>query len=389
MPMSRQLPSLDSTVVIPPDLVIRAGRVLCPKTGFDGPGAVAIQGARIVSVSPTFDRPARRILDFPRDLLLPGLIDLHAHPAKSGSMFGVEPDQHFLSRGTTAVVSQGDAGADTIDAYVRETIERSQMRILLAVNLSRRGESGPGGCFEDLAWADVEACVAAADRHRRRVWGIAVNASHTCCGRTDPREVLRRALEAATRAGLPLLYGLRRPEDWPLEEQLRQLRSGDVVTYCFRRTPHCIVANGRVIEAVRAARERGVLFDVGHGRASFDFVTAEAALRNGFPPDTISTDLQRRHSGQLPPHDLPLTMSKLRAAGMQEQEIFRAVTSIPAAVLGLDGEIGALRIGARADLVVLRWRDQPVPLVDVHENIRLGGRWETLATICGGRVVET
>ena len=368
------------------DLLIRAGRIVCPASGLDSPGAVAIRGDRIVAVGPNVDGSAHRLLHEPDAILLPGLIDLHAHPAKSGSIFGVDPDGDLLARGTTTVLSQGDAGAGHLDAYVHETINGSQAHVILAINLSTTGEVGPGGCFEQLASIDVAACVSAIERHRRHIWGIAVNTSHHCCGQTDPREVLRRGLQAAEQTGLPLLYGLRRPEDWPLAEQLRQLRAGDVVTYCFRLTPHCIVQDGQVIEAVREARQRGILFDVGHGRGSFDFDTAEAALQAGFAPDTISTDLQRGHLGPLPVHDLPLVMSKLHAAGMSDGDVFRAVTARPAQILGMSEEIGSLRVGCRADLVLLRWNEHGQPLVDVHGNVRSGGCWETAATIRAGRL---
>lgn len=367
------------------DLLIRAGRVVCPATGFDSRGAVAIRGDRIIAVGAEVNGLSRRVVDDPRAILLPGLIDLHAHPARLGSIFGVDPDMHLLARGTTTVLSQGDAGASNCDSYLRDTIKNSQMQVLLAINLSRVGETGPGGCFERLDLIDVAACVAAIERFRPHVWGVSVNTSHHCCGLTDPREVLRRGLEVAERTGLPLLYGMRRPEDWPLEQQLRQLRGGDVVTYCFRRTPHCIVSDGHVLDCIQESRQRGILFDVGHGRGSFDFQTAETALQDGFAPDTISTDLQRGHLGQLPIHDLPLVMSKLRAAGMPESAVFRAVTIRPAQILSADQEIGSLRIGSRADLVLLHWNESGDVLVDVHGNARVGGNWQSVATIRGGK----
>ncbi len=369
------------------DLVIRAGRVVCPATGFDSASSVAIRGDRIVAVGREIDGSGRQQLDDPTAILLPGLIDLHAHPAKSGSIFSVDPDRHLLARGTTTVLSQGDAGASNLETYIRETIEQSQTQIVLAINLSSAGEAGPGGCFERLELVDVAACVAAIERFRSHIWGIAVNVSHHCCGQTDSREVFRRGLLVAEQTELPLLYGMRRPDDWPLEQQLRELRPGDVVTYCYRRTPHCIVQDGQVLDCVREARERGILFDVGHGRGSFDFNTAEAALRDGFAPDTISTDLQRGHVGQIPIHDLPLVMSKLRAVGMLERDIFQAVTSRPAQILGRDQEIGSLRVGSRADLVLLRWNEQSEPLVDVHGNVRSGRRWEAIATIRAGQLI--
>ncbi len=369
------------------DLLIRAGRIVCPKTALDGPGAVAVRGDCIAAVGADVAGTAKREFDLPDAVLLPGLIDLHAHPAKSDSVFGVDPDQHILARGTTTVLSQGDAGADHCEAFVRQTIQAAKTRVRLAINLSSVGESTPEGCFEQIENVDVSACLKAIGRFSEHIWGLAVNVSHLACGATDPHEVLSRGLQVAEETGLPLLYGLRRPADWPFEDQLALLRPGDVVTYCFRCEPHGIVANGRVHPAVRSARQRGILFDIGHGKGSFDFPVAEAAIRDGFPPDTISTDLQKRHLSDEPVHDLPRTMSKLLAVGMAEQDVFAAATAKPADVLRLSDEIGSLHEGRCADLTLLHWRDDGEPLVDVNENQRPGGFWEAVMTVRGGSIV--
>ena len=375
---------------MPADFAIEAGRVVCPASGFDAPGIVRVSGQTIESVTaPDAAHPAAgQTFRFPDGILLPGLIDLHAHPAKSGSVFGVAPDEHMLPRGVTTVLSQGDAGADTIDEYVAETIETSRTRVLLAINLSRIGESTNAGCFENLDDAEVDACVTAVERHCQHIPMIAVNLSHHACGPTDPRAVLVRGIEAATRTGLPILLGLRRPSDWALNDQLRRLRAGDVVTYCFRQEPHCIVENDRVLACVREARDRGVLFDVGHGMASFSFNVAEAAIADGFLPDSISTDLQSRHLSTHPTqHDLPLVMSKLAAAGMSDDAIFAAVTSKPGACLRDHGTPGTLKRGALADLVVLQQSDIE-SLPDAHGREKPGRRWSAVFGIKAGQPVD-
>jgi dihydroorotase len=370
------------------DLLIHAGRIVCPASRLDTTGAIAIRGDRIAAVVADATVTARRVLHFPDDVLLPGLIDLHAHPCRAGSQFGVDPDSQLLARGTTTALSQGDAGAANVDAFVRDTIESSQMHVVLAINLSSLGEQGPGGCFELPHSIDVAACVAAVERNRPQVWGIAVNASHHACGRTDPREVLRQGLAAAEQTGLPILYGMRRTEDWPLDEQLRCLRPGDVVTYCFRSRPHCLMNGGHVRPEFREARERGILFDIGHGRSSFHFETAAAAIQDEFLPDTVSTDVQRGHIGYQPIHDLPLVMSKLSAAGMSERDIFAAVTTRPANVLRRSEQFGTLKTGSLADLTLLNWTDSTEPLADTDGNTRSGGRWHIAATIRAGQLIE-
>jgi len=368
----------------PRDLLIRAGRLYCALEGLDGPGAVAITNGRIAAAGTAIEGRAAEVLDFADGLLLPGLVDLHVHADRGGSRFGVDPDLHLLPRGTTTVLSQGDAGSANWERYRDNVVDASTVRVRAALNLARQGETTAGACFEDLDAAHVEACVAAVRAAGNAVWGIAVNTSVPACGGSDPREILRRGLEAAERTGKPLLFGSRRSPDWPLAEQLPLLRAGDVVTYCFSPDPDGLLAGSAVREEVWAARGRGVLFDVGHGMASFSFRVAEAAIAQGFLPDTISTDFQLRHVDQQPPHDLPRTLSKLIAVGMPESEAFARVTARPAAVLGMAGDIGCLSPGACADLAVLRWNPHALPLRDVLGEERAGGCWEPVAAFRAG-----
>lgn len=371
------------------DLLLSPGRVFCPETGLDGRASVAVAAGRIVSAGPEVRGPARRTIHLPDGLLLPGLVDLHAHPARSGSKFGIDPDLHMLPRGVTTVLSQGDAGPANWDVYREETIRRSRTRVKLALNLASDGESAAGPALGEPAAVDVDACAATVRGNRGEIWGIAVNLSEATCGTSDPHWVFDQALVAADRAECPLLVGLRRTDQWPLEDQLRRLRPGDVVTYCFRPPPCCLLDDGRVHPAALQARTRGVLFDVGHGMQSFVFDVAQRAIGEGFLPDTISTDLWSKHLGQSPVHDLPRTMSKLLAAGMTEHDAFSRVTAAPAKVLGLSGEIATLRAGACADFAVLHWRPDAAPLTDVLGQTRPGGCWEAVLTVRGGEVFQS
>lgn len=369
----------------PYDLLISAGRVLCSAGGLDGPGAVAMRGDRIAAAGPLVSGPARTRLDFPAGLLLPGLVDLHAHPARGGSRYGIDPDRHLLPRGVTTVLSQGDAGADNWPAYRDRVIGAARTRVRLAIHLSRRGESDPDWPYGSLADADAAACAAAIEEGGELIWGIAVNTGASIG--IDPRAVLDRALQAAERTDRPLLFGTRMQSDWPLDEQLPMLRAGDVVTYCFNPLAEGMIRDGRVRGCVREARRRGVLFDVGHGMASFSFPVAEAAIGEGFWPDTISSDQYRRHVGSRPQHDLALTVSKVIAAGLPETEAFRRATRRPAELLGLEDEIGSLRAGTCADLTVLEQADAAGRLRDVDGVERPGVRWVPRLTVRGGVVV--
>ena len=149
------------------DLLIRAGRIVCTATGLDGTGAVAVRGDRIIESGPHVSGSARQTLNFPDGLLLPGLIDFHAHPARSGSKYGVDPDREFLLRGVTSVLSQGDAGAGNWPTYRNETIAGSRTRVRLAINLSAAGEQAGRACFQDPSDLDLDACARGRRRRRR------------------------------------------------------------------------------------------------------------------------------------------------------------------------------------------------------------------------------
>ncbi|MEX1228769.1 MAG: hypothetical protein WEB58_00935 [Planctomycetaceae bacterium] len=369
------------------DLLITAGRIFLPDGLSNAPGAVAIVGDQIVAVGDHIIGDAKQKLDFPDGILLPGLVDLHAHPARSNSKFGVDPDRYLLPQGITTVMSQGDAGASTWDEYRRSTIENSRTRVRLALNVAACGEATDGPCCGDLSQLDVPAAIRAIERSDGLIWGVAVNTSKPGCGESDPREVLSRAVAIAEAAGKLLLFGMRDPREWPFAEQMERLRPGDVVTYSYRKSPHNICETGRVDSAIRKARERGILFDVCHGKASFSFEVAEQALADDFPPETISSDFYAAHLDANPQLTLPLHLSKLIAAGLDEPSAFQAVTRRPSEILGLAHEIGRLEGGRCADVCVLQYTEEPVTLVDVVGATRCGRVLETKCVVRAGLFV--
>ncbi|MBT4074938.1 MAG: hypothetical protein HOE75_14790 [Chloroflexi bacterium] len=373
------------------DLVISAGRVIDPVTGSDAPGWVAVHDGRISAVGDDSARPPEAIsnLDYPDGILLPGLIDLHAHPGLGDGRYGIDPDIHMLSRGSTTVLSQGDAGARNWDRYKEEVIGTRKTRIRMALHIGRNGESNPEGPFTKPEFADADECVAAIkEDDSGAIWGITVNTSVMTCGPSDPHEILNRALEAAEVTDLPLLFGPRRAPGWALEDQLPLLRPGDVFTYCSDPSETTLVRDGRIRDCVREARERGILFDLGHGPVAINYMALGVMNNEGFLPDTISSDVYSFHLGQEQPHDLPHVMSKMRAAGVSESDIWPRVTVRPAEVLGLQEEIGTLKPGSCADLSVLRWDEGPYVHADLEGADRTGGMYRPVITVRGGELIE-
>jgi len=373
------------------DLIISASRIVCPANQVDGPGVIGVQDGLIAFVesgSDVHDLPvARKTLEFSSGVVLPGLIDLHAHPAVSGSKFGIDADRDLLPNGSTTVLSQGDAGARNVASYIQETIRASQTRVMLALNFCAEGESKPDGRFFSLDEASVEECVAAVEQCGSDIWGISLNIALIRGDNVDPLEVMRRGLEAAEKSGKPVMFGATKTSEIPLCEQLDLLRSGDVMTYCFYSGDGSIVQDGRVLDCVWRARERGVLFDVGDGAAAFGFDVAEVAVAEGFLPDTISTDYYLHHYSNNLDHDVPHIISKMIEAGMTAEQCWPRVTSIPAQVLGMSDKIGRLQAGAAADLCVLELRDKDESMVDGRGVVRMGRRWRPVATVKAGVVV--
>jgi len=233
-----------------------------------------------------------------------------------------------------------------------------------------------------LPYCDVDVAVAAARRHADIVAGIKVRASADVGGDNAP-VALERARRAADRAGLPLMVHLG-PAPAGVEAILRVLRAGDILTHCFTGfAGNAVVRDGRVRDAVLAARQRGVLLDVGHGMSGFDATVAAAAIAQGVLPDTISSDL---HAYSRPAvGTLPRVLAAFVALGLTPAQAFVRATAAPAAVLGRSA---ALRAGEPADVAVFRLAEEPVEHRDGHGHTFPGRlRVRPVLTVVGGDVV--
>jgi dihydroorotase len=313
-------------------------------------------------------------------LVTPGLVDVHTHLFPGVSHYGIEPDPHCLARGVTTAVDAGSSGAQTFPGLRRYVIERSRTRILAFLNIAVQGMiSRLVGELADIRWASPEQAVACARENPDLIVGIKVRLGYQMVG-NDPAPALRLAREAADTLGLPLMVhviDMRPALGWLLP----YLGPGDLVTHCFHGNEGGILdASGRVLPAATAARERGVLFDVGHGEGSFAYHVARSALAQGFPPDTISSDLHA-HNVAGPVFDQAVTLSKLLHLGMPLEDVIRAATSTPAAAVRREGRIGALATGRDADVSVFELREGSWPLPDA------AGATETVERLLVPRMV--
>jgi dihydroorotase len=353
------------------DLVVAGGHVLCPATGVDAVADVAIDGGRIAAVGEGLS--GRERIEADGLLVAPGLIDLHVHVYDGVSHYGIDADTYLLRRGTTTGVDVGSAGAQTFPGLRRMVIDQAQTRVYAYLHIAVEGMiSALVGELEDLRWASVEHCVRVAEANRDVIVGVKLRAGYQMVG-ADPRPALGLALEAADALALPLMVHVI-DMGMPLPELLARLRPGDVVTHCFHGNDGGLLdEDERVWPEAFAARERGILFDIGHGVGSFTWRVARAALAQGFPPDTVSSDIHTyNHAG--PVHDLPRTLSKLLHLGMPLRDVIAAATSRVGTHLAhvAPAGLGTLAPGAPGDLSLLERQRGRFALVDGEHRLSTG-----------------
>jgi dihydroorotase len=374
------------------DLLIHGGTVIDPAQGIHAPLDVAFAGGRVAALASQLPlAQAREAIDASGHLVTPGLIDLHVHAYWGVSHYGIDPDPNFVARGATTVVDAGSAGAATFDAFRRFLIDTAATRIFARLNISAQGMLVDYvGELEDLKWANVPKALEAIERHRDVIVGVKVRLTKgQVTSERAGLQPLFLAIEAAEAAGLPLMV---HPQDgWydSIAQVLDALRPGDLVTHCFHAHRGGVLDGaGNVLPAVRAAVERGVLLDVGHGAGSFSWDVAERALAQGLPPYTISSDLHH-HNVAGPVYDLATTVSKFLHLGMPLDDALARVTAAPARSLRLvdpADELGTLRPGACGDAVVFALEDGSFPLVDSHGQQRVAQqRLAPVAVVKGGR----
>ncbi len=361
------------------DILIKDGHVIDPKNGLDAVSDVAIAGGKIVRVAPGLPTSAaKRVISAKGLYVVPGLIDMHVHvfygtdpdSAYSNGPNALAPDGFTFRSGVTTVVDTGGAGWRNFPQFKRQVIDTSRTRVLALLNIVGSGMRGDP--FEqDLS--DMNARLTAARVKENPGILVGVKVAHYAGPEWDPVD---RAVEAGRLAEVPVMvdFGGHQPE-LPLEQLLlNRLRPGDILTHMYAavtgRIP-IVDEQGQLRSYVRQARDRGIIFDVGHGGGSFVYSQALPATQKAFFPDTISTDLHRS-SMNAGMKDMTNVMSKLLNLGMPLAQVIAASTWKPAQVVKRP-DLGNLSPGAAADVAILRLREGDFGFVDV-KNRRAAGK---------------
>ena len=363
------------------DLLLKGGRVIDPANNIDGIFDLAIAGRYVSSVEKDISPElARKVADVSGLVVTPGLIDLHAH--FYGYFAAVLPDAHCLSEGTTTAVDAGGAGHLTFDDFDRKIISKSKTNVFALINIA--GEGMVGLPEQDLDGMNVDLTTAKIDQRPDRIVGVKV--AHYAGPGWQP---LDRGVQAAENTGTYVMVDQAPIKSRPNNEMLLEhLRPGDITTHCYGFDKPMVDSNNKVKPYFFEARERGVNFDVGHGAGSFSFRIAKNAIEQGFPPDTVSTDM---HTASILSNQgtMPETMTKMLVLGMDLPDIIKRSTWTPALTIG-HPELGNIGQTAFADIAVLEIAEGDFGLTDNGSGNRVyptGKRIVCQMTVRNGEVV--
>ena len=363
------------------DLLIRGGRVIDPAAGLDAVRDIGITAGRVSALRANLSADASEIFDARGKLVVPGLIDIHTHTARTA-----EGPRTVLEDGVTGWIDAGSQGADKIaDPIAIARSAPQQARVL--INIGRTGLL-PDGDTMDVARADVAAAKAAIAANRDMVVGVKARLSRDVAG-TNDLEVLRRSQEVASAFGLPVMVHMGQTMS-PIPALFGLLKRGDIVTHMFAPPPNSIIDDsGSILPAAIEARRRGVFFDVGNGQTGhMRWDTVAAIVKAGFWPDTFSTDwgANSRQTGVI---DLPNCMSKLLGYGMSVPDAVARVTVNASRVFSVFRDRGTLTAGAPADVAILELRAGSFEFLDNYKGTITGTqRFFPVATVLGGTLMR-
>ncbi|HEY7553300.1 MAG TPA: amidohydrolase/deacetylase family metallohydrolase [Candidatus Binatia bacterium] len=364
------------------DLLLSGGTVLNPATGVNQILDVAVAGDRVAAIGAGIPRAdAKKVLDVAGCYVTPGLIDFHVHSYWGVNPYGCDLDALCLATGVTTTMDAGSAGPVNLLGFRKLVYEKSKTRMLGFVALAQHGVLNEPGELLSLGFADSDGSAQAVSDNRDIGIGVKVRLHKKAIG-DNSRAALRLALKAGEATRTPIMVHVGNTAIG-MDEIAATLRSGDIITHCYTpQKPSIIDEQGKLLAEVRKAKERGVIFDVGHAGGHFDFNLVRRAMGEGIVPDIISSDLHGRLSqpGFGVVGDLLTTLTKFLPLGLSFDEIIAKCTVNAARVVGWQDRIGSLEVGREADIAVLQIVDEPTKLRDsvggeITHKQRIAAKW--------------
>jgi dihydroorotase len=371
------------------DMLLHGGTLIDPGQAIHAVKDIAFKDGIVAYVGdPLVDPGTAEVIDCADQFVSPGWIDFHVHVFWGCSHYGIEADPHCIANGVTTAVDAGSAGADTFDGFCRYVMEKSQTRLLAFLHISSQGLLSQGiGELEHIEYANVSKAIEMIEKHRDHILGVKVRLTNKLVIPSAGLRPLHLAREAADNVHLPIMVHPQNAWCNSLDDILAVMRKDDVLTHCFHGFACGLLdVNGILRSSVRDAMNRGVIFDVGHGKGSFNWCVAERAIEQGLLPSTISSDLHV-YNIDGPVFDFPTTLSKFLHLGMSLDDVIARATRYPAQIIGKSDRIGTLRIGACGDAVVFKLESGSFDFVDAHGQHRTGSkRIVPTATVRAGKV---
>jgi len=385
---------LSSAIAQEYDILIKNGHVIDSKNNIDDLRDVAITGGKIAKVaSKISEKSAKKVIDAKGLYVTPGIVDIHAHvffgtkpnSYLSDGLQALPPDGFTFRAGVTTVVDVGGAGWRNFETFKSQTIDNSKTRVLSFLNIVGAGMAG-GAIEQDLVDMNGKLTAMKANQYKEYIVGVKV--AHYFGPEWTP---VQEAVKAGTLANIPIMvdFGGHTPHlslDRLLNEELRP---GDILTHAYANVSArtaIVDENGKVRDYVFNAQKRGIIFDVGHGGGSFRFDQAIPALKQGFKPNSISTDL---HTGSMNGgmKDILNVMSKFLNMDMTLKEVIDWSTWAPAKIIKRE-ELGHISEGAVADVAILNLRKGTFGYIDVNGGKITGDKkLECELTIRDGKIV--
>ena len=359
------------------DLILKGGHVVDPSQGINKVQDIAFENGKVAKLDDDLSSSdAKEIKDVSKSFVVPGLIDLHTHVYWGGTSLGIDADDFCRHNGVTTAVDTGSAGPGNFAGFRKHVIEKSDVRILAYLHVSHAGvyafsDRVMVGESKNLNLMDPITAVEVVNENRDVIVGIKVRLGRIASGvhGTIPYEY---ALQVAEETGLPIMVHIDEPPP-SYAHIVSRLRKGDVLTHCFRPFPNTpIMANGKVLPEVLEARERGVIFDIGHGKGSFSFKVAKLMLENNFQPDVISSDVHKLCING-PAFDQLTTLSKFLVLGVPFYDVIEQSTVNAAKALNRP-ELGTFKVGSVGDVSLLRIDTGSYDYIDVLGETLTGDR---------------